>query len=249
MKISAIIQARMESTRLPGKVLLPLAGKPSLWWTIKRISLSSFINEIIIATTTKESNDPIQHFFNSIIGDFNNLSLFRYNGKEDDVIGRVLNAAYQNQTDIIIDITGDCNIIDPKHIDNLIRRLTILKLDYISNCVKRDFPDGLDIQVYWTDVLIKCRRLFYPKQHCGWNIAQHPEIFSIRHWKAGPSMHWPELGLTLDEKSDYEMLKVLFDKFGRRDPGFSSETIIKFLRENPEYITNSNVRRKTPEEG
>ena len=255
-KVVAIIQARMSSTRLPGKVLLPLAGKPVLWWIAKRALLAEFVDVAVIATTWDSKNDPINGFCN-YEGVFDDIDkgcvLYRYTGKENDVIGRVIAAANFRRADIVVDITADCPAIDPKHIDKLIKKLKMLKdqnLDYVSNdVVSRSWPDGLDIQVYWTDALIKCKRLFNPQQHCGWNIAQHPEVFNIHHWRARPSMRWPELGLTLDTLEDYEMLKVLFDKFGKDDSGFSAETVIKFLKKNREYITNADVRRKTPEEG
>ena len=249
MKVVAIIQARMQSTRLPGKVLLPLAGKPVLWWMAKRASLAEFVDRVVVATKGSPANEPMFH-----CSDLWSLCNFHiYHGDEDDVIGRVLSAANHFDADIIVDITADCPMIDPKHIDKLIKKLKMLKdqnLDYVSNdIVSRSWPNGLDVQVYWTDALIKCKRLFNPRQHCGWNIAQHPEIFNIYHWRARPSMRWPELGLTLDTPEDYEMLKILFDKFGKDDPGFSAEEVIKFLKKNREYITNSDVKRKTPEEG
>ena len=249
-KVVAIIQARMQSTRLPGKVLLPLAGKPVLWWIAKRASLAKLVDDVMVATCASEANYPIYSFCQR-----EEIDVFSYTGEENDVIGRVLAAAEWSRADIIVDITADCPMVDPRHIDNLIMKLKKItefykdQLDYVTNdIVSRSWPDGFDIQVYWRDALERCKDLFVPKQHCGWNIAQHPEIFNIYHWKARPSMHWPELGLTLDTPEDYEMLKILFKKFGD-DPGFSSEAIITFLRKNPEYIINTNVKRKSPEEG
>ncbi len=247
-KISAIIQVRMESIRLPGKALLLLANKPSLWWTIKRISLSKFVDKIIIATTTKKSNNPIEYFYN-LNNEFDNLFLFRYQGNEEDVLDRVIVAANYYKTDIIIDITADCNVIDPRHIDHMIKiLLDDRSLDYVSNCIYRDWADGLDLQIYWTDALMKVKRMFDPTNHVGWNIAQHPGIFNFYHWKASIDMCWSDLGLTLDTPEDLKLLEVLFNKFGN-DPAFHIEDVIRYLRANPNQITNANVRRKTPEEG
>ncbi len=250
-KIVVIIQARMQSTRLPGKVLLPLAGRPALWWILKRTSLAKSVDEINIATTDNRANRPILDIDWPIL-DFsrkNKFSYFVYKGDEEDVLGRVLAAANFYKADIIVDITGDCPMVDPRHIDHLIKiLLDDRSLDYVSNCVYRDWPDGCDIQVYWTDALMKVKRQFNPLNHVGWNIPRPPGIFNFYHLSALYRTHWPELGLTLDTPEDYEMLSRLFDKFGD-DPGFSIEDIIQYLRIYPDQITNANVRRKTPEEG
>ena len=245
-KVTAIIQARMRSSRLPGKVFLPLAGKPVLWWMATRASLAELVDDVVIATTTDESNDIIWLYGNQNYDKFP-ATVYRYSGKEDDVMGRVLAAAKYMQTDIIVDLTADCPMMDPSHIDYLIDNLS--NADYISNdIVNRSWPDGLDIQVYKTNALKKCKKLFKPKQHCGWNIPQHPVEFHCLNWKAPDDMHWPELGLTLDTARDYEFLSKLFERFGH-NPIFKVEDVIKYLRNNPKLITNKNVYRKTPEEG
>lgn len=247
-KIVAIIQARMASTRLPGKVLLPLAGKPCLWWMIKRTSLAKLVDEIVVATTDDNSNDPIEDFYNYANKEFNNLSLFRYSGNENDVIGRVLKCAQQRRGDIICDISSDCPLVDPRHIDKLILILFKQKYDYISNdIINRSWPDGSDLQIYTTKSLEKCIKLFNPIKHCGWNIAQHPEEFEIYHWKAPKEMHFPHWGLTLDEISDYELLSIIFSKFGK-DSFFSLESVIQYLKDNPKLLEiNQKVKRKNPE--
>lgn len=243
-KIVAIIQARMASTRLPGKVLLPLGpdNKSVLWWMSKRASLAELVDEVVIATTKNNSNDPIRDAFP--------FHVFSWSGNEDDVIGRVLWTAKKTDADIIVDLTSDCPMVDPRHIDYLINILINNEEggDYISNCIYRNWPDGLDIQVYWTGVLKRCQKLFNPSQHCGWNIAQHGEVFDRCHWQAPDKYNCPKLGLTLDTPKDYELLKRIFNKFGH-DPGFKVEDVIDFLIENPGWITNKNVKRKTPEEG
>ena len=244
-KTTAIVQARMNSTRLPGKALLPLAGKPVLWWICARCLLAKRINKVVVATTNNVSNASIADRHYLPYG----CEVFRYKGNEDDVIGRVLAAANYAEADIIVDITGDCPMIDPRHIDRLIKMLIKHDLDYVSNCVRRTWPDGLDVQVYKTEALAQTIGLYNPKQHAGWNIAQHPEVFKIMNWPASPDMHWPDLGLTLDTREDYVLLQILFREFGS-DPGFAIEDVIKFLRANPELVEiNKGIRRKTPEEG
>lgn len=245
-KVIAIIQARMSSTRLPGKVLLPLAGKPVLWWMIKRASLAKLVDKVVVATVNDLKNKPIKEFSNKISN-----SCYAYNGDEDDVIGRVVNCAREDQADIVVELTADCPMIDPRHIDILVNQLLLstkdLRYDYLSNdVVNRSWPDGFDIQVYWLDSLLKCRRIFNPDKHCGWNIGARPKSFNIYHWVATKDCHWPELGLTLDTQEDYELLSLIFNVFGK-DHAFHVEDVIKFLRDNPDMITNRNVKRKDPE--
>lgn len=246
-KVVAIIQARMQSTRLPGKVLLPLAGHSVLWWLVKRVSLATLVDRIIIATTINPANDPILRKATEEM--LSECCIYRYSGEEDDVIGRVISAAKYSGADIIVDITGDCPMVDPRHIDACIRGLDDLH-DYTSNdVIFRSWPDGLDVQAYWTKALEKCIEKFNPKQHAGWNIGSRYEHFRCRSWPAPPEFNWAELGLTLDTPEDYELLKILFELFGK-DPGFSAESVIRYLRHNPQLIAiNSSVRRKAPEEG
>ena len=245
MKVIAIITARMRSTRLPGKSLLPLAGKPVLWWIAARILHCRYVDDIIIATTNHKANIPIADNHYLPFGS----KVFQYKGEEDDVISRVLACAKWAKANIIVDITGDCPLIDPRHIDYLINKLKKGDYDYTSNCSHRTWPDGLDIQVYKTKALEKVKNKFNPEHHTGWNIAQHPEVFKTYNRAAPMSMHWPELGLTLDTPEDYELLKIIFDKFGN-EAAFKIEDVIMFLRATPELLKiNKNVRRKIPEEG
>ena len=247
MKTVAVVQARMRSTRLPGKALLYLANHPVLWWICARITYA-WLDGIVIATTSHESNDDIANNHYLPYG----CKVFRYERDEDDVIGRILAAAQWAKADIIVDITGDCPLVDPRHINHLVKALKADEsLDYVSNCVTRTWPDGLDIQVYKTEALAWTIGQLNPKQHGGWNIAQHPDVFKIKNWPAPPDMHWPELGLTLDTPEDYKLLQIIFaeEKFGK-DPGFAVDDVVKFIRANPELVDiNKNVRRKTPEEG
>lgn len=259
-RIVAIIQARMQSKRLPGKVLLPLAGKPVLWWMLKRASLAKSVNEIVIATTDNPTNRPILDLVQRKTKDIPILhSCFIYDGDEEDVLSRVLAAASYFKADIIVDLTADCPMIDPQHIDYLIEILlrdnnldyvsdcVYRNLDYVSNCVYRDWIDGADLQIYWTDALMKLKRIFNPPNHVGWNITRHLETFNVQHWKAPKDMHLPDWGLTLDEYSDYKLLQLIFNKFGE-NPGFKLEDVIYFLKDNPKLLEiNKKVKRKNPE--
>ena len=248
-KITAIIQARMGSSRLPRNALMPLARKPVLWWMINRILSTELVDDVIIATTDSKLNKPINEFCDYYFLNSNIVKVFNYTGNENDVIGRVIEAARQNNTDIIVDVTGDCPLIDPRHIDFLINQLLENDIDYASNCIERSWPDGFDIQVYYTDTLEECKNIFHPVHHVGVNIGWNPEYFAVLNWVAHSEMHYPSWGLTLDTQQDYELLKIIFEKFSG-DIFFKVEDVVKYINKNPELLKiNSDVRRKAPEEG
>lgn len=238
-KTVAIITARMQSSRLPGKVLLPLYGKPALRWVADRCDQAKLVNGIIIATTANSLNDPIQEALG------NDYLVFRYKGDEEDVLERVLAAAKWVDADVIVDISGDCPLVDERHIDKLINVLRKQNLDYASNIAT--FPNGLDVQVCTSRALAKVKELFNPEHHVSWNIKQHLEVFDTFDWIARPGMSHRDWGLTLDEIDDYKLLKIIFDHFGK-NPSFTAEEVAAYLTTNPHLLDiNRKVQRKNPE--
>ena len=131
----------MTSTRLPGKVLLKIGEKPALEYMINRIKQSNLIDEIVVATTTNDSDLPIIDLCAKI-------GCKHFRGSEEDVLLRVLDAAKSVSADIIVELTGDCPFIDPEIIDNVISLYFSGDYDYASNIVERTFPDGFDTQVF-----------------------------------------------------------------------------------------------------
>ena len=253
-KVTAIVQARMGSSRLPGKVLMPLAGFPSLWWINQRLLLSKEITHIVVATSTNINNNPIVKFCID-----NEISWF--SGSEEDVLQRVTDAAemfgHDKVEDIVIDITADCPLIDPVHIDHLVKELVKHNYDYISNCYNRYLPDGFDVQVYRRFALEEVNRIVKKKeyrQHSGWLIPalqkERPnEVnFKIGEWFPKGDCYYPHWGLTLDEAADYKLLKKVLNHF-KKDISFSAEDVIKFLHKSPHLLKiNSHIKRKIPGE-
>ena len=257
--IVAIIQARMGSTRLPGKVMIDIAGKPALGRVIERVAKSKYVDKIVVATT-HNANDGI------IVDYAMSQGVTPFLGREEDVMGRVLEAGTMTGADIIVDITADCPLIDPAIIDNVIWKYTdspIIgnvkwewlnrhkKPDYVSNCVPiKSFPDGMDVQVYHIEALKQVYKLTANslRKHVGWNIPQWKQFYCI-YIEAEPELHWPELRLTLDTKEDYHFITSIFNHFGNQE--FGIRDIIATLRENPDKlpIINADVRTKLPEEG
>lgn len=250
MNIVAIIQARMKSTRLPGKVMLPLAGKPALQWVIDRVSRSKKVTHVMVSTGHKEDNIEIYDYWNRTFDEDKNehcwnLEFYR---DEKDVLGRVLYVADNCHADTIVDITADCPLVDPKHIDYLID--LVQEKDYASNVVWRSFPDGFDVQVYTIDTLRKINEMVHGKyrQHAGWNITRYPEIFKIVSWVASRDLYYPHWRLTLDTPQDYCVLVEVCEAF-KDLPEFTVRDVVQYLQINKHILEmNSNIIGKQPGE-
>lgn len=241
MKMFAIIEARMTSSRLPGKVLLDAIGQSMLHHLVVRLRAVPSLDGIVLATTVNVTDDVLESFAES-----ERIACFR--GSEDDVMERVIGAAESVQADVIVEITGDCPIIDPQIVEQTIRMYRAHDADYVSNAKIRSYPDGMDAQVLSLEVLKRSASLTraqLDREHVTLHIRNHPELFSHVHLVAPPEMHWPELGLTLDEPDDYKLLKRIIEHFGEEKPLFGCLDAVRLLRANPEWVAiNKAVQRK-----
>ena len=207
MKVAAIIEARMTSKRLPGKVLLNSGiNTPFLYCLVDRIKKVKKIDEVIVATTTNFEDDKIADFCKK-----NKVSCFR--GSENDVMGRVLRAAICYKAELIVEITGDCPIIDPKIISLVLNTHLNNKSDYTSNNNIRSYPDGMDVQIFSTKILKKSYNLVktdLEKEHVTLEIRRSSQYKKI-NIVAPQNYYYPDLGLTLDEKEDYQLILPYLD--------------------------------------
>ena len=241
MKIVATIEARMTSSRLPGKVLLDAAGKPMLQHLINRLRAVPSINSIVLATTINAADDVLVEFANR-------HDVLVYRGSELDVMGRVIGAARLAQADVVVEITGDCPIIDPDIVEQTIQMYLHNDAVYVSNGHIRSYPDGMDTQVFGLDVLIQSAAMTtapLDREHVSLHIRSNPAVFPKLTLIAPPSLHWPELGLTLDEEADYKLLKKIIEKLAPENPLFSCLDVVRLLRKNPDWVAiNQAVARK-----
>lgn len=245
-KIIATIEARMTSTRLPGKVLMPLAGIPALERLIERLKCSRYLDEIVIATTINSSDDVIVDMAKK-------LGVKYFRGSEKDVLGRVLGAAQSVDGNIIVEITGDCPLVDPKLVDRGVEEFFYSGADYASNIIKLSYPIGFDVQVFSIQILDQVSRLTVDpidRAHVSYYIYSHPEKFKLHNWSAPAEDTWPKLRLTLDEKEDYELLDIIFKKLLPQDENFTYKEVINLLRWEPQLLEiNKNIRQKEIYEG
>ncbi len=237
----ATIEARMTSRRLPGKVLMPAAGEPLLAHLVARLKRAPSIDEIVVATTTNATDDPI-----AAVADRLGIGCFR--GSEDDVMGRVLGAAKSAKADVIVELTGDCPLIDPFVVEQVIRLYRYNPCDYASNVEVRSYPAGMDTQVFPLATLERAAAMTddpFMREHVTPYIRRNPQLFSRVTLVAAPDLTWPELALTLDEQADYELIKRIFEHFLPARPDFGCGDVIRLLREeHPEWSSlNADVIR------
>ena len=230
-KVISTIEARMTSTRLPGKVLKKIMGRPALELLIERLRAVKEIEEIVVATTVNKTDDVIADLCRRI-----NVKCFR--GSEQDVLGRVLAAAKSVDGDILIEITGDCPLIDPDVIRACLKVFREGKYDYVSTgCRKRTFPDGLDVQVFPVKVLEEVSQLTQDpsdREHVSYYIYSHPERYRLKNYEATGELYWPELAITLDTPQDLILITKIFEALYPQNPLFSAQDIVRFLRANPQ---------------
>lgn len=225
LKIAVIIQARMDSTRLPGKVLMPISGKPMVQHVLDRLSFAKKIDMIILAIPNTKENDVLEKFAKE-----NDIIYVR--GSEEDVLERYYKAAEKFKVDVIVRITADCPLIDPKIVDLVIEKHLSSKADYTSNNIKRTFPLGLDMQVFNFDVLERAHKeakSVFDKEHVVPYIHQRPDIFKLESVEAIGVLKRPELRLTVDTKEDLQAVRGIYKSLYQSDKIFYTENIINLL--------------------
>lgn len=228
MKTIAIVQARMSSTRLPGKVLMPLAGKPVLAHVVERLAYCRLLSGTLVATTDEASDDAIAAFCQSA-----GIPIFR--GSLEDVLDRYYRAATQYGADPVVRITADCPVIDPLIVDAVITGFLAGDYDYYG--LSGEFPDGLDCTVFaykalekaWSEAKLKSER-----EHVGPYLEKNPEIFHTGGLELfhGMAHHrW-----TLDEPRDYALLSAIFDALYDSDRPFLTHEVLKLFKRHPELM-------------
>jgi spore coat polysaccharide biosynthesis protein SpsF len=234
--IVAVIQARMSSSRLPGKVLMPLAGKPVLEHVVCRIRACTTISQVVIATSTDQTDDVIQAWCD-------NAGVTCYRGSLEDVLDRYYQTAKIHQADAVVRITADCPIIDPTIVDEVVNEYIARGYDYYG--LSGEFPDGLDCTVFAVTALERAWReakLPSEREHVGPYIENHPELFKSGGLNkfTGLSHHrW-----TLDEPRDYVFLQAIFARLYRETSPFLASEVLALLDNKPELMDiNSNIIR------
>lgn len=241
MRIEAFIQARMGSTRLPGKVLKLVNGKSLFDYQIERLKQAREIDEIVVLTSLNALDDAIEVFCKE-----RNILCFR--GSEDNVLERYYQAALQRAPDGVVRITADCPLIDPEVVDQVVKafRQHFPSFDYISNSLERTFPRGLDVEVFSYQALEKAfKSAIRPEEleHVTVYLYHHSDLFKLKNIAHHPSLdrhRW-----TVDTPEDFELVSLILTHLYPKHPQFRLNDVLVLLTEHPEWIQiNAHIEQK-----
>lgn len=236
--VVAILQARMSSTRLPGKVLKPILGLPMLSRQLERLADVKQIDRLVVATSTDPSDDVIARLCAE-----SNVACFR--GSLANVLQRFYECATAYQATTVVRLTADCPLADPELIDRVIIRQRETGADYVSNSLRRTFPKGLDVEVFTRHALTTAFQEATTEaelEHVTPYIHAHPEQFTIVQFTQ--SQDQSLLRWTVDEPADYDFVCRVYESLYPRNPRFRTADIMHLLMEHPELsAVNAHVGR------
>lgn len=233
MNTVTIIQARRSSTRLPDKVMMPLASKPLLIRMVERVQQSKLKGTVIVATTNEKSDDAIADLCQK-----NNIACFR--GSLNDLLDRHYLAAKQFNADVVLKIPSDVPLIDPAIIDKVISYFLENRFDYVSNLHPATYPDGNDVEVITFAALENaCKNATknFEREHTTPYFWENPDKFKIGNvvWESGKDFSMTHR-FTIDYKEDYDFIKRVYDELYENNPHFRLDDILNLLQKKPEIF-------------
>jgi spore coat polysaccharide biosynthesis protein SpsF len=224
----AILQARMSSSRLPGKVMMEINGKPMIYWQVQRILRAKSVSSLVVATSLAPSDDALVLFLKE-----NGIDVYR--GELDNVLSRFIKVSERYPHNALIRLTGDCPLVMPKLIDQMVKEFYEQDVDYLSNTLKPTFPDGLDIEIVKHGVLkslsafdLELKEL----EHVTYGIYTRPEIFKLSNFLNESNRSQDRW--TVDYQEDLDFVRLIFSQFPGRETKFTYEEVVEFLEENPQ---------------
>lgn len=236
--IGAIIQARMNSSRLPGKVMMRIKDKSILEYVIEQVTYSKKINKIIIATTIHKNDDIVSKFART-----KNLLVFR--GSEDDVLDRYYKCAKKYELSIVVRITSDNPLIDPEIVDKVVEKFECNIYDYVSTEHPTSFPQGFAVEVFSFNALEKAwknAKKRSEREHVTPYFYNNPKIFSLYNIKNDNDLS--NIRCTLDRGNDYEFIKNIIERIDKRP--INLKDVLYVLSKDPELINlnKNNIRNE-----
>ena len=245
MNITASIQARLGSTRLPGKVLKDICGKPMLQWQVERLQRSRLLDTVVVATTTNPSDDVIETFCRE-------RGIDCYRGSEEDVLGRIAALVREREVDLHVECYGDSPLVDPQIVDEFIGYYLKFKdsVDYVSSALKTTYPPGLEVALYPGEVMLQTDAAVAMddplREHAGYNITRFPERFRLASLEAPSCYHFPDIYLEVDSAEDLEVVRAVVGYFvAHGQDYFSLAQILDMVRAHPKILEhNAGVERR-----
>jgi spore coat polysaccharide biosynthesis protein SpsF len=237
-KILGVLQARTSSSRLPGKVLLPILGQPMILRQIERLKRVRCMDSLVLATSTDPSDDALAA---SVAAS----GVPVYRGSLDNVLERFIGAAAPFHPEWVVRLTGDCPLADPQLIDRLISDTLAVRADYGSTALAPTFPDGLDAEIVRFDLLrqIACEpRTSAEREHVTLAIHRNPDLFQLHSVTGSPdlsAMRW-----TVDEPRDLAFVSAVYEALYPSNPVFGTDDILRLLQQRPELAgLNGDIER------
>ncbi len=229
-KILLIVQARLGSTRLPQKVLKPLLGKPLIGRLFERLKQLQTPHQLILATTRKAEDTRLVRYLQGM-----GISVFR--GETENVLERYYQCAKQNQGEIIVRITGDCPLIQPHLIDEMLQNFSSSHMDYFSNVHPRSYPKGFDVEIFTFEALEKARfdsKDPHDLEHVTPYLVNHPEFFSLKNKQL--EKDYSSFNVSVDTLEDFYWVEKLFQRYYASNPLFGLTEILEFAKDEPHFI-------------
>jgi len=238
--ILCLVQARMGSSRLPGKVMVSISGKPMIGIIMESLKRSKLINKSLVVTSTNIKDDVLVNYLKK-----NNIEFFR--GSEDDVLARFYHAAKKEKADFIIRITADCPLIDPEVVDRVIKKALINGLDYCSNVEIRTFPRGYDVEVFTFNVLRKMHKIAKDpdeREHVTLYVNRNTKLFKMGNVEAPKNKQHAEWRVCVDTKEDLRLVKEIFRHYKKKKI-IKYNDIVRLFLKHPELVKiNEKVKQK-----
>jgi spore coat polysaccharide biosynthesis protein SpsF len=240
-KIVAVIEARFSSTRLPGKVLMPILDQPMLVRVSQRLKLARTLDDIIVATTDSPADD-------AVVEAMNRAGIRTFRGSEDDVLDRVVKAAASAAADIIVEITGDCPLIDPGLVDKLVGDFLVGGADFVSNILPHTTPRGTDVRVFRTSDLAEINRTSNDPadhEHVSLHFWEHLDRYTCRNVEMDLPDVVAEIRLTVDTEEDLALVRAIYQGLYATNPAFTLVDVIDYLNAHPDLLElNRHVGQK-----
>jgi spore coat polysaccharide biosynthesis protein SpsF len=243
-RVVASIEARMGSSRLPGKVMMDVAGKPAIERLVERLAAARLVDDMVLATSTAPADDALEAWATK-------YGLACHRGSEDDVLGRVVAAQQAMGGETVVEITGDCTLLCPEVIDLGIETFLAGECDVVSNTWKSGFPLGADVQVFPLGLLEEVAETVHDaavREHVSLHFYEHPERYRIVHLE--PPQRWrrPELRLQLDYPEDHAFISAVYTAVEPQlGPTFGLDAILDLLDARPEIASlNAHCEEKAP---
>jgi len=241
VKTVAVIPARMGSSRLPGKVMIPVLGKPLLGVMLDRIQRCSLLDEVVVATSTGVDNDAIETYCNQ-----RNVLVFR--GSENDVLDRLTQALIWREAQTGVLLFGDCPLIDPTIITRVVTYFNAHpEYDFVSNDLVTSWPPGMEVEVFRVSTLIDSRKRCTDmslREHSTLHIRLHSDVYCLYNLEAPANLRRPGLSLEVDVDKDLIVIESLLKAFGGHSD-FTLEDMISYVDENPSVEkVNHGVERR-----